>query len=1024
MLTSYQIEANATIGSLEKWGHDRGIDPLLLRLNTQVWDAVPAESSHDEAAEILSPICAYMGDEAEGTHSEYYATRSFQNIQRKYGLGGFSIEGIDPTTGEPSNYPRFRPVEPFRYLDKGQQKQAKYLSRKGSAVQDFFARVPLHIAQKIADRYGLTYDRPAEGFWAWVRESKLPIILAEGEGDALAVLSRGFVGVGIPGHHMAFQKGTKQLRPALEWLLTGGSPATIAFDRDEKPKTIAAVEHSRRKLSKALIKLGVQVTIAQWEPGQGKGAGDLPPHILEDALDRALPVGSVDPWAAKQARSRITGEWDDSVVIEASSTEELICHIENLPRNFILVIDAPTGSGKTQAFSKALSRFEASKCLAAFFPQRSLAAGGSKALEIPYLNESRKGLDHRVGAVINSAHKVSPIAGYDVFLDEFEQSLDSLSFGTLNRQGRGDKVDAFKELSAKADRIVMASATGCSESVKLMERLTGFPSYIVKFHPDHGFTKGGITLYRGEEGVKGSQAIAKSEVIKEIGITIAQGDRVWVPTDTASEALAMGVRAREWGLKDKEVLILTDETKDDPRVQDVLGCPDPGQWFTDHPDIKLVAVSPVAASGWSVVTDPPSAFSLRACIFNGKSVAPSLACQQVPRLRNQIRSIAFVANHGLTKKLVGTTHTKAQGSYHDRTKAAVEQNTQEREALIRQNMARAGVGFAEYRKDEFYEYAQARQIRLNEERYFFADSFAAYLERDGWEVQTIVHGGGQPAKDDEIRAEVKRVKATPIANASPIEPDRYTTLMAKPERTHQERWECEAYAIRDFYGLKWNAPLTIEQVIEEGFGKGRRQDKNMARSLIQGLALEHDRQRLSDLGEGIYSFDMSNHALSEEIMEQLGVYDILNHCYQLSESGEGYLSSDPKITEWWEKIQSYAQHLGQQPSILGVRLPADGNPLRFIGVMFHRLGIKTRSERRRGDGLKRRYWICEDSLDEARQRARRIREKYRKAGYSLRSTGLLEVLLPYLDHEGGKNPPTPPPREKEDDPPPKNDRWE
>ena len=277
--------------------------------------------------------------------SRQYATKSFNQIADKYGCGGFSIEGINPVSGEDSQYPRFRPSIEWQYFDNGKLKTAKYLSRKGSQIQDFYARVPLHIAQSIADRYELTYDRPDgdyQGFWQWVRDNALPLFITEGEGDAMATLSRGYVAIGIPGHHMAFTPKTQEFRDGLKWLLSNNPTVTIALDRDAKPKTIEAVEKSRQKIGFALKRLGIDAKVANWDPSQGKGFGDLNTQDLEAAVNNIVPFSLDEGERVRKDILRGLGKRIDRSLPVSEYSDFLLNSKDDL-----LVI-APVGTGKTK----------------------------------------------------------------------------------------------------------------------------------------------------------------------------------------------------------------------------------------------------------------------------------------------------------------------------------------------------------------------------------------------------------------------------------------------------------------------------------------------------------------------------------------------------------------------------------------------------------------------------------------------------------------------------------------------------
>ena len=439
---------------LTKWGNDRGVDPFLLRLNTQVWDAVPDESGHAEASEILGFVASYMGESLGGSHSEHYATQAFQTVRKKYGCGGFTIEGIDPRSGERSGYPRFRGIDSFAYLDKGKQKQAKYLSGKGSKPCDFYARVPIHIAQKIAARYGLTYDRPASEFWKWVRDNRIPVYLAEGEGDALAVLSRGYVAIGIPGHNMALPDGA--FRDSLLWLLEYKPEVMIGLDCDEKPSTIAAVEYSRQKVWFAFKKLGITATIGVWEPSQGKGLGDLSQADLDEVIRNAKPLG----------RKSYRGLTAGTVINQ---------RFLDLPIVGNMALKSRYGTGKSYLFQNPIREWvrEGRKVLG-ITHRISLGQACGDRWGLPWLKDDdlrRWGMVCIHSMKFDSQSRFSPSEweGAIVVIDEILQVLRDLVNSDLLNADRCAILNNFKLVCQKASQIILLDADLDDKTIALFK---------------------------------------------------------------------------------------------------------------------------------------------------------------------------------------------------------------------------------------------------------------------------------------------------------------------------------------------------------------------------------------------------------------------------------------------------------------------------------------------------------------------------------------------------------------------------
>ena len=958
----------------EQWGPERGIDSILLDLNTQDWGAIPEALGFSAQLAALEPLALYMGEKIE-REARQYATGAFKALRQKYGSGGFSLEGINPTTGQESGYPRFRAIAPFRYFQHGKLKEAKYLSRKGSSTQDFYARVPLHIAEQIADRYKLVYphaDGNYAGFWQWVKENALPIVLAEGEGDALAVLSRGYVAIGIPGHNMAFQKGTLDLRPELLQILEGGSPVTIAFDRDDKPKTIAAVEHSRQKLSRALEQFGTTVSIAYWETTQGKGAGDLPAEVLDQAI---LSAGPPEPMGERITRWVLQDPWQnkfDHVIYGKANLEAFLKTLEE-----DCFIHARTGAGKTEAL-QVLSQDESLSHIAVA-PLRSLTYGLANTLDLAVFNDSSfRGIDDRIAVVINSLHKVKAPRAYTLYLDEFEQSLDSLYRSKLNKNNRSTKIQQFTETVKGCHRLILASATALPKDVEKLEQIRGNRITRIQFIPTHEFQKAPITLTSGD-GSPGSHGTAKTLAIAALEQDIKSGHSAIVACDTARQALELGILAKDWGLPAEQILVYSRDTLNDDRIQGFRQAEDKGAYLAKL-GIRFLSYSPIMLSGDSI-KDPAGIklFEVRYGFLEGKTIAPAHAVQFLNRYRSSTPINLVIPHKGHFTPLIRSRR-----------------NTLEQNAAKLGLLLSPGVSF----QIESYALNNDQQLTLEFQNYALAFQLWAHGDGHTTELDTV------PALDlKRINAmdKVQEYKAKPIVAAEPITSDRARELQAKPEPTVAETFSLKAWKVREFHGLPWDAPLTVDLVIEEGFGRGTRQFSQLLQIAVEGYAEHLDQETLTSLGENPHLQDLPIANRRLELWEKLGVLEIIHYCLR-----NEYSQNDPTLRSWWDTLWHYKTDLLTYPKLLGFSLSAPNpgenfyHPMtRAIGTLLNSLGFKTKSRRSRVDDLLRIYHVTPESIEDNRSRLSRYIEQ---ESASLRSIALVRILIPSMDQS---HPPSP-----------------
>ena len=357
------------------------------------------------------------------------------------------------------------------------------------------------------------------------------------------------------------------------------------------------------------------------------------------------------------------------------------------------------------------------------------------------------------------------------------------------------------------------------------------------------------------------------------------------------------------------------------------------------------------------------------------------------RYRSDCPKTIVTALSGRHDRPVGDSHRHAQGRGKRKSLAAIDLNSRDREQVI---SSTTGIGFG-FIHDEISQYGNELDHRLARECRHFKTATIAYLERDGFTVESVEHStAGESSIDSDA---VRRIKAAPIVSARAIAEQEYLGLVNQPELSKLALDQIEAYEIRQFLGLPWDAELTPEQVISEGFGKGRKQLKNLLRITIAGQALADDRAVADRLGTEIYSRDMSNHAASLHSHTALAFDEIL--AYALSKS-EGYHNGDPVIREWWNKLLQYQNALSAQPRLLGFTLPwtAPGDysqMLSVLGMILNSKGFRTANTKRSVDGKQVRvYHVTQESIAKV---TGQILESIAEDGVELLGTPLTKVLM-------------------------------
>ena len=338
---------------LREW-QASGVDEELTRLNV-----VSLEGN--------SPAEYLLYSESIPRRNDGRVSSGFLQRYAHIDAGGWWCSGIDVLSGEDDIWGCFKPNRP-RNRDR---KIIKYEHPPKAATGMFALKVPVSLWQKIAARAQV--EIAAEdltqggdfGFWQWLIEHpEVPLCITEGAKKAGALLSAGYSAIALPGINNGYRTpkdetgkriGKSHLIPQLATLATPGRKIYIVFDRDSKPKTVAAVNGAIRKTGYLLQKAQCQVKVITWNSQLGKGVDDLiidrGPEFFSESFDNALDL---ETWKA-QSGTELTYPVD--LPLQQRYLPEL-----NLPTQTKLVgIKSPKGTGKTQALTKVVAEAIARK---------------------------------------------------------------------------------------------------------------------------------------------------------------------------------------------------------------------------------------------------------------------------------------------------------------------------------------------------------------------------------------------------------------------------------------------------------------------------------------------------------------------------------------------------------------------------------------------------------------------------------------------------------------------------------------
>ena len=421
--------SNTTTNYLQEWGNSC-VDDQLTSLNV-----VPLNGS--------CPLDYLLYADALPRRND---GRVSHNILKRYEhteQGGWWCSGIDLLTGSEDLWGCFKPSQPRRSGDNG--KLIKYEHPPLAPTGLFALRVPLHLWQRIADRYQIAllpeeieHDQPDQGFWQWLQaHPEVPVCITEGAKKAGSLLTAGYAAIALSGIYGGYRvprdsqgtrMGKSRLIPQLSKLASRGRSLYVTFDQDSKPATIKAVSAAIRQLGYLISHQGCYVKVITWNSELGKGVDDLIATHGQFAFDTAYQTAvPLDTWKA-QSLMRLT--YLPDLQVNRRYLGEL-----SLPEHVKLIgIKSPKGTGKTQFLESIVEQALARQQWILVIGHRvRLVEALCQRFGINYITEVKDNLEGTLlgyGLCLDSLHPTSQ-ARFEVtnwsdgvvIIDEVEQVL-------------------------------------------------------------------------------------------------------------------------------------------------------------------------------------------------------------------------------------------------------------------------------------------------------------------------------------------------------------------------------------------------------------------------------------------------------------------------------------------------------------------------------------------------------------------------------------------------------------------------
>jgi hypothetical protein len=359
--------------------------------------------------------------------------------------------------------------------------------------------------------------------------------ITEGGKKALSLLSKGIVSIAVYGVNAGYQITdpltklplvSPRLIPDLLRFLGKGRRVFVAFDQDNASKTIKKVTAALGKFGRLLAATGSQVSVALWEPEQGKGIDDAIVQAGENAVEFLETIFATAPtfeeWTKDYKKIRFID------YLKRTSTNQIpperfteggyLPELPELSPKAILVLEASTGAGKTTEIKRILAS-KGSRYTVIFCPTVSVGKKLAKELGIPHLSECDKSNPTKVRefwarvhdkrAIVLCPDSVDALTDCHtlidnldlVVFDEVHQSLRNLATGGTTKGEQGRVLESLAALLKKViDRggsLLVAEANIPQSSIELLKTLSGSDAVRLFRHKrTEGFSPR-TTLYQG-----------------------------------------------------------------------------------------------------------------------------------------------------------------------------------------------------------------------------------------------------------------------------------------------------------------------------------------------------------------------------------------------------------------------------------------------------------------------------------------------------------------------------------------------
>jgi hypothetical protein len=943
-----------------------GIHPSLLSLN---FISIDGNSTYDRL--LISPDLP--------RNNIGQITPSWMRRYSHCSKGGWWCNGLDPLNDwQPMEWGTFKPDFPVKNQD---GKLIKYEHPPQIPNRLFCLRVTRSIWELTAKLFKvklpieIQIDRSgvAIGYWKWILDLKLAIVICEGVKKAATLLSYGYPAIALPGINSGYRANRdiygntigRNLIPELAVFANRCKSIYICFDYESVPRKAKLVDTAIVNMGELLQRSNCTVKVIRL-PGVEKGIDDF---ILARKIDafRVIYQQALD-LEIDLAQSKRDNEL---TYVPNQSIDSRYLHNIDLPSTGIIGIKSPKGTGKTTALIPVVAAAQANHRPVLLLTHRiQLGMFLCDRVGVNWID--RKIPDRAtdsLGLCLDSIWKLNPADwdGATIILDEVEQSLWHLLHSSTCKKKRLAILKTFGNLIARViatDGLVIAQDADLSDlSVDYLKQLanTEIEPWIV------------VNNWKAERGwdVQFYDSPNPTALIHQLELDLRDGHKCYVTTDSrsgryGSDTIDRYIKQTLKQLEDcyaKTLVVCshTTNTTGHPAVDFV------SEINTQAPEYDAVFVTPTLGTGVSIDVKH---FDRVYGIFQG--VIPDAEVRQaLARVRANVPRHVWCAKRG-----IGTI---GNGSNNYRTLAYWYQESYKENYALMSPLTSIDVDLP-FVYDPIHLRTWARfAARINASITLYRDAVKSGLLAEGHSIQIVSEDRDKqslqelrtalmhatkvdPQKSLEIMGEiaalhkhksqrdrqynligtqtrkiqqqVKLQAAREIAAAPDLDRRDYQFLTNKRLTTNLERAQVEKYHLQQRYGVDITPELKLKD--DKGYYAQLLTHfylLNHQQYLPQSIYLIWDRD-VETRPDRVFLPDANHHILKIQGLLALGMINFLDADRQ-------FQSTDPDLVSLKRISYLCSQHIKRA---IGIDVPYNSsgevNPIFILNRFLQLLGLK------------------------------------------------------------------------------------